>query len=126
MHSFISAYQFIGECEPRHDSSLLQPENGAKASAEKYTFDAGESHQPFSKGGGTIDPLKGPISFFLDTFYMALSLQKQNLLLFVLYECIDKQTVCLRVNVLHHDLKPIETPCFRNLNFINELLGEIL
>ena len=47
-------------------------------------------------------------------------------LLLLLDICVDEEGICLGVDVLHHDLKPVEAACFRYLDFTTEAFDEIL
>ena len=47
-------------------------------------------------------------------------------LLLLLDVCVDEERVHLGVDVLHHDLEPIETACFWYLHFSTEALDEVL
>ena len=38
---------------------------------------------------------------------------------------IDEERVSFRVNILHHDLEPIETPCFSDLDFVRKTFDEV-
>lgn len=47
--------------------------------------------------------------------------------LFLLLDvCVDKQGVCFRVDVLHHDLEAVEAACFWYLHLTAETLDEVL
>ena len=47
-------------------------------------------------------------------------------MLLILDVGVDEERVCLRVNVLHHDLEAVEASSFRDLNFTAEPLDEVL
>ena len=40
--------------------------------------------------------------------------------------CINQERVCLRVDVLHHDLETVEAPSFGDLNLAAESLEQVL
>lgn len=54
------------------------------------------------------------------------SVKEVSTLLLLLDIRINEQRIRLRVNILHHDLKPIETTRFGNLHFSTEPLDQVL
>ena len=40
--------------------------------------------------------------------------------------CVNQKRVCLRVNILHHDLETVEATSLRNLDFTAEALDKVL
>jgi len=40
--------------------------------------------------------------------------------------CVDEERVGLSVDILHHDLEPVEASCLRNLYFAGEALDKVL
>ena len=46
--------------------------------------------------------------------------------LFLFFDvCIDEQGVCLRVDILHHDLETVEAACLGYLHFTAETLDKV-
>jgi len=67
MHSFITANEFIGKGKARHQTTLLQPENGGKGAREKDPFDSGEGDKAFGKCRTLVgDPADSPVSLALN------------------------------------------------------------
>lgn len=65
----ISTNQLITEGKPWHDSSLLQPEDGSKASTEEDTLHCSKGHYSLSKVSFLVtDPLNGPVCLLFDTW----------------------------------------------------------
>lgn len=60
--------KFIAECQARHQTSLLHPEDGSKASGEEYAFNGCESNNTFAECSRLAgDPLKSPVCLLLYT-----------------------------------------------------------
>jgi hypothetical protein len=67
VHTFITADELVGERKSRHQTTLLQPEDGRKRTREEDAFDGSEGDQALTEGGTLIRyPLEGPVSFALD------------------------------------------------------------
>ena len=67
VHALVTRYQFVGEGEAGHESTLLEPEYGGEGAAEEDTLDGSEGDQTLSKGGVLIcNPFKGPVGFLAD------------------------------------------------------------
>jgi hypothetical protein len=63
---FISGDQLVGECQPWHQSPLLQPEYGTERSREEDTLYSSKCHQSLSERIAIIDPFQCPVSFLGD------------------------------------------------------------
>jgi hypothetical protein len=67
VHTFITADELVGECRSRHQTTLLQPEDGRKRTREEDAFDGSEGDQALTKGGTLIRYLlECPVSLALD------------------------------------------------------------
>ena len=53
-------------------------------------------------------------------------IEKVCLLSLLLDVCVDEEGVCLRVDVLHHNLEAIEASCLGDLDFTAEALDKVL
>ena len=89
------------------------------------TFHRAEGHQPGGEGVAAVDVLKGPLSLQTDDGHSLDRVQKEILLTLVFYQSVDQQRISLGVDILHCDLKTIETSRFRNLNFRAKLLSQV-
>ena len=64
--AFVSRDQLVGEGEPRHEPTLLEPEDRAEATGEEDPFDASERHDPLGESLRSVDPLHGPLGLLRD------------------------------------------------------------
>ncbi|KAH0899622.1 hypothetical protein HID58_049190, partial [Brassica napus] len=64
--AFVSRDQLVGEGEPRHEPSLLEPEDRAEATGEEDPFHASERHDPLGESLRSVDPLHGPLGLLRD------------------------------------------------------------
>ena len=68
VHALVTTDKFIGESETRHETSLLEPEDGRKASREEDALNSSKSDQPFGERSPAIrNPGQSPLGFLLDT-----------------------------------------------------------
>ena len=56
MEPLVAGDEFVGEGKSRHEASLLEPEDRAKASGEEDSLDAGEGNDALGEGLGGVDP----------------------------------------------------------------------
>ena len=64
METFVATDQFIAEANARHESTFLEPENGAERAQEEFTFVRGKGDDPFGKAGvGGGAPFESPTNF---------------------------------------------------------------
>jgi hypothetical protein len=89
-----------------------------------------------------LDPSNSPVGLLLDTgnysmseneiVYMTCeptslnSIKKICALSLLLDVCVDQKGICLRVDVLHHDLETVEATSLGNLDFTTEALDKVL
>ena len=127
MKTFITRDELVGEAKARHESSLLQPENGTEGSTEENALHGGKGNHPLGEGGiAGIAPLQCPVSFLLDARHSLNSVQQVVLLRRILDVCINQERVRLRVDILHGNLKAIEAACLGRSNFGGKVAGEVL
>lgn len=126
VQTLISGDQFITEGESWHQSPLLKPENGGKTSREENSFNRSKCNNSLCIGCVVgVDPTKSPLSFLLDGGECLYGIEEVVALLPVLDVGVDQEAVHLAVDVLHHDLEPVETSGFWNLNLLHEPLDQI-
>ena len=64
----ISTDELVAEGEPRHDSSLLQPEDGRERAREEDALDSRKRTETFTVGRVvSVHPLECPVGLPLDT-----------------------------------------------------------
>lgn len=62
MHSLVTGDEFVGEGQARHETALLEPEDGCKGTAEEDTFDSSKCDKTRRKGRVVIaDPFQCPV-----------------------------------------------------------------
>ena len=118
--------ELVRECEPGHEPTLLEPEDGAEGSREEDTLDHGECDQTLGKALGLLDPLERPVGLLGNTRHRLDRIEESLLLRAVLDVRVDQEAVRLRMNILHRDLKPIEATSLRQLHLRAEALAEVL
>ncbi len=70
MEAFVATDQFVSKAKARHESTFLEPEDGAEGAREENIFDCGKGNDPFGKagvGGGT--PFESPTCFAFYAWY---------------------------------------------------------
>lgn len=68
VETLITGNELVGECEARHESTLLQPEDGSERTAEEDTFNSSKGNDTVGKGRFlVIDPAESPVSLLADT-----------------------------------------------------------
>ena len=114
MESLIPGDELVAEGQARHESPLLQPENGGKTSREEYSFYRGKSHNPLSVSSIIgVDPFESPVSLFLDGGKIFNGIEQLVSFLPVLDISVNEKAVHLAVNVFDGDLKAVEAPGLR-------------
>lgn len=89
-----------------------------------------------------MDPSNSPVGLLLDTRNYSMSgneivymtceptslngIKKICALSLLLDVCVDQKGICLRVDVLHHDLETVEATSLGNLDFTTEALDKVL
>ena len=122
------ADQFIREAEAGKDSTLLEPENGAEAGGEEYSFNYGKRNEACRKGVLLgVTPIERPLGFASDG---GDGLHCTEELLFFLFVAgkvrVNEESVGLSMHVLHGGLEGVETLRFRELNFTGKVCDQIL
>ena len=118
--------ELVRECEPGHEPTLLEPEDGAEGSREEDALDDGECDQTLGKALGLLDPLERPVGLLGNTRHRLERIEESLLLRAILDVRVDQEAVRLRMNILHRDLKPIEATSLRQLHLRAEALAEVL
>lgn len=60
--------EFVAEGKSRHQTTLLQPENGSETTAEKDSLDCSEGNHTLGKRRAIVtDPVQGPVRLLGDT-----------------------------------------------------------
>ena len=116
VETLISGNEFVGEGESRHEASLLEPIDGAKTSAEKNAFDAGEGAESFSKTVFSVHPCDGPFCFLLDGRNGVDGLEKVRLFDRIFDVGVDQERVGLGVYIFHGLLESVKRAGFGDLN----------
>jgi hypothetical protein len=63
VETLITRDQLVGESETRHETTLLQPEDGGEGAGKEDTLNGSEGNQTLSKSGLLIvDPSDSPLS----------------------------------------------------------------
>jgi hypothetical protein len=125
VHALVAADELVGETQAGHQAALLEPKDGTEAAREEDAFHGGKGHNALRKVA-VVNPLKGPICFFLDAVQGFDGIEKLVLLCLVLDVGVDQQRVGLAVDVFHHDLEAVEKLGFCVLHFRYKVLGEVL
>ena len=55
VQAFVSGDQLVGERQPGHQSTLLQPEDGTERTGKEDAFNGGEGHETLGKGTPLLD-----------------------------------------------------------------------
>lgn len=119
--------ELVAESESCTESSLLEPEDGAECSGEEDSLDACECHESFGEACVfVVDVLECPVCLLSDGWDVVDGAEESCAFLGCAHECVDEEGVGLGVDVFHHDLESVEAPCFGQLDFGHEPLGEIL
>ena len=76
VQALISGDELIGKSQPRHEASLLEPEDGAEAAGEVDAFHTCKRDKSLCKAAGGTYPVQCPLSLLLDTGNGLYCLQK--------------------------------------------------
>jgi hypothetical protein len=143
VHALITGDELVGECETGHEATLLEPEDGGERSAEEDTLDGSKGDETVGKGRVLVrDPSQGPVGLPLDAgdcsrlegcsdacticLTVVNGVEQVVALLGLADVCVDEQRVCLRVDVLHHDLEAVEAAGLGDLYLAREALDKVL
>ena len=67
VETLITGDELVGEGQSRHQTTLLQPEDGGKSTAEEDTLNSGKRDQALCKSRlAVLDPMKSPIGLLTD------------------------------------------------------------
>jgi hypothetical protein len=95
MHALITTDQFVGECEARHQPSILHPEYGHERSRKEDSLDSCKGNQAFHKGGMLVrNPMHSPVSFPFDARDGIYGIKEIVTLNGILYVCVNQEGVC--------------------------------
>jgi len=121
VHPLVTANQFIGEGQSRHQSTLLQPKDGAEAPTEEYTLHCSKGDQTFSKRRVFLrDPPQGPVSLLFHAWDRLNGIEESGLFRRGLDVGVYEEGISLRVYILHRDLKAIKTSGLWDLHFVHK------
>lgn len=145
VQTLITRDELVGEGQTRHETTLLEPEDGSEGTGEENTLHGSESNETLSEGRfPVLDPLDGPIGLLgnagdcrglasidqsqsrLEVHTGINSVEEVGALLGFLDVGIDEERVGLGVDVLHHDLETVEATSLRDLDLAAEALDEVL
>jgi hypothetical protein len=125
--TLVTRDKLVGEGQARHETTLLQPENGGKGAAEEDALDGGKSNETLGKRRLLVrDPLKGPLSLSSNARNGLNGVEEIGALGRLLDISVDEQRVGLGMDVLHHDLESIEAASLGDLDLGAESLNEVL
>jgi len=125
VETLVSGDEFVGEGESWHEAAFLEPEDGAKASGEEDSLDAGEGNEALGKGLGGVDPAEGPVGLLGDAGNGVDGMEETGLLFGVFYVGFEEETVHLGVNVLDGDLEAVEGAGLGDLDLLHETAGKV-
>lgn len=127
VQSFVSGNQFVREAESGHETSLLEPEDGAERSGEKNAFDGREGDETFGeRSPARVAPSQCPRRFVSDARHGVYGVQQRILFLGVANVGVDEERVDLGVDVLDGDLEAVETPGLWPLDFGRKVRRQVL
>jgi hypothetical protein len=67
VQTLVTRDELVGEGQSRHETALLQPEDGGESTAEEDTLNGSEGDQTLSKGRVLVrDPLESPVGLLSD------------------------------------------------------------
>lgn len=127
VHTLVTRNKLVRESKTRHETALLQPEDGSKRAREEDTLNGSERDKTLTKGTLIVgNPSKGPVGLLLDAGNSLNSVKEEGGLLGVLDVSVNEQRVGLSMDVLHHNLKAVEALGLRNLDLTGKALNQIL
>ena len=127
MQALVTADELVGEAKAGHETTLLEPEDGAEGAGEEDALDGGKGDASLGEGGiVSLAPLQSPASLALDAGDGLDGIQQMLLLVDLLDVGVDEQRVGFRVNVLNGNLEAVEAPGLGTLDLGGKVGGEIL
>ena len=126
VETFVPRDELVGERQTGHETSLLEPENGAKGARKEDSLHHAKGDAPFGKAGILgVRPLKSPVGLALDTGNGINGVQEVQTFLRVLNIGINQQGIGFRVDVLHGNLESVKASSFGGLNLRHEILRQV-
>lgn len=127
VQTLVTRDELVGKGQTRHETSLLEPEDGGKGSAEEDTFNSSKGNETLGKGRVLVlDPLDGPVGLLANARNGLNGVEEIVALAVLLDVGVDEQRVGLGVDVLHHDLETVEASSLGDLNLAAETLDQVL
>jgi hypothetical protein len=115
--------EFVAEGEAGHQTALLQLDDRSKGTREEDTLHSGEGNTAFYKRRTLVrNPMEGPV-ILANCF---VGIKEVITLGGVLDVSINEERVSFGVDILRHDLETVEAVRLGHLNFIGEMLVEVL
>mmetsp|Transcript_139763 Transcript_139763/g.197928 ORF Transcript_139763/g.197928 Transcript_139763/m.197928 type:complete len:203 (+) Transcript_139763:437-1045(+) len=125
MEPFVAGDQLVGESQPWHQATLLEPEDCAEGSTEEHALHCSKGNKALGKARLAVHPLHCPVCLLTHRWHGVDSIEEVLPLFWVLDVLLNQKGVGLRVDVLHCDLEAIEGTGFRNLNLRRELRRKV-
>lgn len=127
VQTLVTRDELVGKGQTRHETSLLEPEDGGKGTAEEDTLDGSKGNQTLGKGRVLVlDPLDGPVGLLANARNGLNGVEEVAALAVLLDVGVDEQGVGLGVDVLHHDLEAVEASSLGDLDLAAEALDQVL
>jgi hypothetical protein len=121
VHTLVTDDKFVRESKSGHEPSFLHPEDGREGAREEDALDSRKCQQTLSECWLLIrDPPESPLRVALDAINCFDGVEEILALSWVLDVCVDEKGVGHGVDVLRHNLEPIEATSLCGLNFIRE------
>lgn len=125
METLVAGDEFVGEGESWHEAPFLEPEDGAKASGEEDSLNAGKCDDALGEGVGRVDPAEGPVGLLGDTGNGVNGVKETAFLYGVFYVGFEEEAVHLGVNVLDGDLEAVKGAGLGDLDLLHKTAGEV-
>ena len=126
MEPLVARDELVREAEPRHEPTLLEPEDGAERAREEDAFNGRERDDPLGeRGAARVAPLERPTRLAFHAIDRRDCVEHLGLLGGVLDVRVDQQRVDLRMDVLDRDLEAIEAARLGDLHLVREVEREV-
>ena len=100
VHTLITADEFVGERQTRHEPTLLEPENRCEGAREENALDGRKGNEALSKGRTPVgNPGESPVCLLLDAWDRLNSIEEVLTLSGVADVGVNEERVSLRVDV---------------------------
>jgi len=127
VQTLVARDELVGEGKTRHETTLLQPEDGGESTREKDTLNSSKGDEALTKGRVlVVDPLESPVGLLANAWDGVNGVEEVLALRLLLDVGVDEERVGLGVNVLHHNLETVEAASLWDLNLSAEALNEVL